>query len=248
MIRRPPRSTLFPYTTLFRSATGAPSVAAGPPISATHRCDLGARTCVVLGPDGTPSLQFDAVATDPGGAPLNFRWRSLPPALPAEDPLLLVTFVAGAESDRPIVSIANDSGGPIAGVYRFRVRATNPEGLIGQAFQEVAVENGAPTAAPSAWLLPHTYADGTFVAEGDVATTASDPDGDALSVQGALDPAPPASCNEEVASVALSAPPHLEKPAPFIPLVPPLKARLLALTHRAAPCILADGPSCFVAD
>src|SRR3712207_8495502 len=29
MIRRPPRSTLFPYTTLFRSAGGGPGVAAG---------------------------------------------------------------------------------------------------------------------------------------------------------------------------------------------------------------------------
>src|SRR2546426_5218507 len=30
MIRRPPRSTLFPYTTLFRSLKGAGSVVAGP--------------------------------------------------------------------------------------------------------------------------------------------------------------------------------------------------------------------------
>src|SRR5690349_22971557 len=30
MIRRPPRSTLFPYTTLFRSAYGAPGPPAGP--------------------------------------------------------------------------------------------------------------------------------------------------------------------------------------------------------------------------
>src|SRR3712207_8030446 len=30
MIRRPPRSTLFPYTTLFRSTPAAPSSAAGP--------------------------------------------------------------------------------------------------------------------------------------------------------------------------------------------------------------------------
>src|SRR3712207_6959396 len=29
MIRRPPRSTLFPYTTLFRSRNGAPSVSVG---------------------------------------------------------------------------------------------------------------------------------------------------------------------------------------------------------------------------
>src|SRR3712207_7655047 len=30
MIRRPPRSTLFPYTTLFRSITGAASTISGP--------------------------------------------------------------------------------------------------------------------------------------------------------------------------------------------------------------------------
>src|SRR3712207_8475442 len=33
MIRRPPRSTLFPYTTLFRS-----SASTGPPTSASSRC------------------------------------------------------------------------------------------------------------------------------------------------------------------------------------------------------------------
>src|SRR5256885_14427834 len=31
MIRRPPRSTLFPYTTLFRSQTTGPGVVLGPP-------------------------------------------------------------------------------------------------------------------------------------------------------------------------------------------------------------------------
>src|SRR2546421_3995718 len=31
MIRRPPRSTLFPYTTLFRSPRGRPRVRASPP-------------------------------------------------------------------------------------------------------------------------------------------------------------------------------------------------------------------------
>src|SRR3712207_7033014 len=38
MIRRPPRSTLFPYTTLFRSPAGGP-----PPRSAT--ASAGARCC-----------------------------------------------------------------------------------------------------------------------------------------------------------------------------------------------------------
>src|SRR5690349_23935573 len=37
MIRRPPRSTLFPYTTLFRSASNGPSAPAGRRKSCTHR-------------------------------------------------------------------------------------------------------------------------------------------------------------------------------------------------------------------
>src|SRR3712207_7374425 len=35
MIRRPPRSTLFPYTTLFRSPSGAPSIRCHLPSSAS---------------------------------------------------------------------------------------------------------------------------------------------------------------------------------------------------------------------
>src|SRR5438067_9101744 len=37
MIRRPPRSTLFPYTTLFRSATRVAAPAGTPPIRDTRR-------------------------------------------------------------------------------------------------------------------------------------------------------------------------------------------------------------------
>src|SRR5256885_5467705 len=39
MIRRPPRSTLFPYTTLFRSRGGLPR---GPAAGAAGRCGRGA--------------------------------------------------------------------------------------------------------------------------------------------------------------------------------------------------------------
>src|SRR5947208_11892916 len=43
MIRRPPRSTLFPYTTLFRSDDGAGDVAARPrPAPRARRCRPGA--------------------------------------------------------------------------------------------------------------------------------------------------------------------------------------------------------------
>src|SRR2546426_6335209 len=37
MIRRPPRSTLFPYTTLFRSAASRDAISAGAPIYAPPR-------------------------------------------------------------------------------------------------------------------------------------------------------------------------------------------------------------------
>src|SRR3712207_7779396 len=39
MIRRPPRSTLFPYTTLFRSVIGADKLAAGEPLYGTFPKD-----------------------------------------------------------------------------------------------------------------------------------------------------------------------------------------------------------------
>src|SRR3712207_7774816 len=57
MIRRPPRSTLFPYTTLFRSW-----------IASTTRADNGSGTpedeglSYIVTPDGTRVLLIDAVA------------------------------------------------------------------------------------------------------------------------------------------------------------------------------------------
>src|SRR5262245_64995754 len=43
MIPRPPRSTLFPYTTLFRSKKGAPGGATGQPIYARIKTDNDGR-------------------------------------------------------------------------------------------------------------------------------------------------------------------------------------------------------------
>src|SRR2546425_9213736 len=45
MIRRPPRSTLFPYTTLFRSIRGVPSWCADSGAMAAHRRSRAAATC-----------------------------------------------------------------------------------------------------------------------------------------------------------------------------------------------------------
>src|SRR5260221_1479227 len=53
MIRRPPRSTLFPYTTLFRSISGTPAAA-----SAEHHAFLssvGMNSCTLCNPSRMPT-------------------------------------------------------------------------------------------------------------------------------------------------------------------------------------------------
>src|SRR5687768_18102312 len=54
MIRRPPRSTLFPYTTLFRSGNGASRAATAPPdceiVDEGHVRDMDLRLEVPLSP------------------------------------------------------------------------------------------------------------------------------------------------------------------------------------------------------
>src|SRR2546430_16643702 len=58
MIRRPPRSTLFPYTTLFRSARGArgspPGPGGAPAAAERHRGHLGRSQRWISGP-GLPA-------------------------------------------------------------------------------------------------------------------------------------------------------------------------------------------------
>src|SRR2546427_12028641 len=52
MIRRPPRSTLFPYTTLFRSAVG---------LAVKHLNDVGGKSAIRLGP-GHALIQIHQMA------------------------------------------------------------------------------------------------------------------------------------------------------------------------------------------
>src|SRR3712207_8890039 len=58
MIRRPPRSTLFPYTTLFRSAVGRSSLDADAPRSADHWGSRGSS-----GPLDAPEPEADRKST-----------------------------------------------------------------------------------------------------------------------------------------------------------------------------------------
>src|SRR3712207_7596592 len=50
MIRRPPRSTLFPYTTLFRSSTSSANRGASGPIFMRHKSELSGRESMKIGP------------------------------------------------------------------------------------------------------------------------------------------------------------------------------------------------------
>src|SRR2546422_7500587 len=70
MIRRPPRSTLFPYTTLFRSpasvgATGAMLIA--PPFTLTFSCGMPTSRIVMIGTGAKASL----ISTDRKSTRLN---------------------------------------------------------------------------------------------------------------------------------------------------------------------------------
>src|SRR2546426_11035202 len=51
MIRRPPRSTLFPYTTLFRSQIGAAVDPARPSLGEDARASCFSRRCAVSAPE-----------------------------------------------------------------------------------------------------------------------------------------------------------------------------------------------------
>src|SRR3712207_8585388 len=71
MIRRPPRSTLFPYTTLFRSADPDD---AGPHLRPAHRHGVCAEAGLLLGRQ--PRGRFAAPAARRGRKPLARRARS----------------------------------------------------------------------------------------------------------------------------------------------------------------------------
>src|SRR2546429_9394459 len=69
MIRRPPRSTLFPYTTLFRSLRGGLVVPTAPGLAAIHADDCA----LVTGERDNPWI----LRTNPDALVIVSPWRSL---------------------------------------------------------------------------------------------------------------------------------------------------------------------------
>src|SRR2546430_13550922 len=80
MIRRPPRSTLFPYTTLFRSRTMTPAAPAAPPpmqerlLQTTERTRLQRRQFSALSA-ASLGLGLARPAVAQGAAPINRQDR-----------------------------------------------------------------------------------------------------------------------------------------------------------------------------
>src|SRR2546425_7842782 len=64
MIRRPPRSTLFPYTTLFRSRGGEPARLADHLADQREPVALDAGPCGIVGRAGQPARQAGGVRSE----------------------------------------------------------------------------------------------------------------------------------------------------------------------------------------
>src|SRR2546426_7681478 len=82
MIRRPPRSTLFPYTTLFRSTRGGPDCAAPSPPARTRGCSSicaipPSSKCATRKPPGAPASSRSEEHTSELQSPCNLVCRLL---------------------------------------------------------------------------------------------------------------------------------------------------------------------------
>src|SRR3712207_8959715 len=76
MIRRPPRSTLFPYTTLFRSATSAACPILGRPWSSSMIKGIAALSLLLLSTTALAQEKDDKKKWDVAKPPLKTRQRS----------------------------------------------------------------------------------------------------------------------------------------------------------------------------
>lgn len=172
---------------------GAPSVTAGAPVEVEHGCGGEPLQCGLAQP-----VALSATAQAPLGGPITYRWTAVPP-----DPARAGAAAALAPSPaspQPVLTIAT-AGGPISGAWRLRVRATDGQGNVAQAFQQVTVGNRPPAIDAAALAFDHRY-DGTYRVDGAVAVPVTDPDGDPLVRSLSLAEPSGSGCTASLAAVA----------------------------------------------
>jgi hypothetical protein len=159
--------------------SGAPVVTAGPGLQVDHACGGTPFACRPATAGHPVSLPLSAAVSDPAGSATAARWRLVPPA--GADSRATVTYANG-ETSLSTEAWLETPGGGIAGSWRFRLRATNQAGLVGQAEQLVEVGNRPPLLTGQPFPIDHLFRDGAYLASGTLALPATDPDGDPLSL------------------------------------------------------------------
>ncbi len=181
------------------AASGAPVVTPGPKLVVDHACGGAPFACRPALGGSAVSLPLSAAVSDPAGAATSARWRLVPPD--GADPRATVTYANG-EASLSTEAWLETPGGPIAGGWRFRLRATNPAGLVGQAEQLVEIGNRPPLLTGQPFAIDHLYRDGAYLASGTLALPATDPDGDPISLTVALEEAGTDGCASHLGPVS----------------------------------------------
>ncbi len=178
-------------------ATGAPVVTTPPALEVEHACGGAPFACRPAAAGRPIALPLSATVDDPAGGALISRWRLIPPPGAGTD--CTVSFAQGE------ASLTNqawmESRGVIAGTWRFRLRVAGATGLLGQADQVVVIGNRPPELAGQAVTLAHRHEGGRYLASGQVALPATDPDGDPLTLVASLDEAGTDGCTSRVGAV-----------------------------------------------
>jgi len=181
------------------TATGAPEVIPAPESSVDHACGGAPLRCRPAVAGSPVALPLSATVVDQAGGSLVYRWRVIPPA--GADPAAAVTYARGAASLSTEAWVETPSAG-IAGTWRFRLRVANAAGLVGRADQVVRIGNRPPVLAGQPVLLEHRYEGGRWLAGGTVPLTATDPDGDPVTLSASLAEGGTDGCVSQLGPVA----------------------------------------------
>ncbi len=158
---------------------GAPSVSAGPDQVAGHTCSGSPLLCQASSDVYRTAIPLSSTAVDPDAGPITYQWIAVPPPVPAGAAQPSAQFVPGPGVASPTVWITS-AGGPIAGAWKMKVRATDSQGLVAQAIETVVVENSPPAIGAMTLSLDHAYQSALYVASGSFQLPVADPDGDPL--------------------------------------------------------------------